>query len=205
MPLVWLLSRFVTSPLPTNWAFLVRIPGWVGLHVFQNPVGPCNRFFCETRSFSRCCYCHRFLQPEVLRLSFPVLELYLTPQLFLLVFLHANVRLLSLPVATLLYILCPSCPSPPLLPVWMNVSSFNSLVVGLSYSSIFWQFWLFFVFKFVVFLLVVRGGKVYLPMPPYWPKSTFFMHIRSLDAQNECLMKNIICCHLKGLGVSKVQ
>ena len=101
--------------------------------------------------------------------------------------------------------LSPGCPSPPLLPVWMNVSSFNSLVVGLSYSSIFWQFWLFFVFKFVVFLLVVRGGKVYLPMPPYWPKSTFFMHIRSLDAQNECLMKNIICCHLKGLGVSKVQ
>ena len=32
----------------------------------------------------------------------------------------------------------------------------------------FWQFWFFFVFKFVVVLLVVRGGKVYLPMPPSW-------------------------------------
>ena len=36
-----------------------------------------------------------------------------------------------------------------------------SLVVGLPYSSIFCQFWLFFVFKFVVALfLVVRGGTV---------------------------------------------
>ena len=42
----------------------------------------------------------------------------------------------------------PSCPSPSLLPVWMNVSSLTpkSLVVGLPYSSIFCQFWLFFCF-----------------------------------------------------------
>ena len=46
---------------------------------------------------------------------------------------------------------------------------FNSLVVGLPYSSIFWQFWLIFVFKLVVdLLLVVRGGKVYVPLPPFW-------------------------------------
>ena len=44
---------------------------------------------------------------------------------------------------------------------------FNSLVVGLPYSLIFCQFWLFFVFKFVVvLLLVVQGGTVCLPMPP---------------------------------------
>ena len=43
--------------------------------------------------------------------------------------------------------------------------------IPLYVSSIFWQFWLFFVFKFVVFLLlVVQGGKVYLPMPPSWPE-----------------------------------
>ena len=48
---------------------------------------------------------------------------------------------------------------------------FNSLVVRLPYSSIFCQFWLFFVFKFVVvLLLVVRGGTVCLPTPPSWPK-----------------------------------
>ena len=38
---------------------------------------------------------------------------------------------------------------------------FNSLVVGLLYSLIFWQSWLFFVFKFVVLLLVIWRGKVY--------------------------------------------
>ena len=45
---------------------------------------------------------------------------------------------------------------------------FNSLVVRVPYSLIFWQFWLFFVFKFVVLLFVMRGGKVYLPTPPSW-------------------------------------
>ena len=40
---------------------------------------------------------------------------------------------------------------------------FNSFVVGLPYNSIFCQFWLFFIFKFVVvLLLVVQGGTVCL-------------------------------------------
>ena len=55
---------------------------------------------------------------------------------------------------------------------------FNFLVVGLPYSSIFWKFWLFFVFKFVVvLLLVVQGGTVCLPTPPSWPelKSLFLL------------------------------
>ena len=40
---------------------------------------------------------------------------------------------------------------------------FNSLVGILTQSLVFWQFWLFFVFKFVVVLLLfVQGGKVYL-------------------------------------------
>ena len=48
---------------------------------------------------------------------------------------------------------------------------FNSLVVGLPYSSVFCQFWLFFVFKCVFVLhLVVQGGTVCLPMPPSWPE-----------------------------------
>ena len=46
---------------------------------------------------------------------------------------------------------------------------FNSLVVGLPYCSIFCLFWLVFVFKFiVVLLLVVRGGTVRLSMPLSW-------------------------------------
>ena len=67
--------------------------------------------------------------------------------------------------------------SPPWLPISTPPASldecffFNSLVVGLPYSWIFCQFWLIFVFKFVdVHLLVVQGGKVYLPTPPSWPE-----------------------------------
>ena len=62
-------------------------------------------------------------------------------------------QILSAPAACL----CPSC--------WSGCFFFNCLVVGLPYSLIFWQFWLCFVFKFVVFLLlIVRGGTVYLPI-----------------------------------------
>ena len=49
---------------------------------------------------------HKFFQSEVLRLYFPKLEPWvaqcLTPQLFLLAYLHANVGLPSLPAASLL-------------------------------------------------------------------------------------------------------
>ena len=45
---------------------------------------------------------------------------------------------------------------------------FKSLVVGLPYSLIFWQFW-FYVFRLIVILLmVVQGGKACLPTPPSW-------------------------------------
>ena len=37
----------------------------------------------------------------------------------------------------------------------------------------FWQFWLFFVFKLVVILLlVVRESRVFLPMLPSWPEES---------------------------------
>ena len=58
---------------------------------------------------------------------------------------------------------------------------FNSSVVGFPFSLIFWHFWLFFVFKFVVFLLVVQEGKVYLPTPPSWPE-VFIIHLCSFGA-----------------------
>ena len=55
---------------------------------------------------------------------------------------------------------------------------FNSLVVRLPYSSTFWQFWLFFVFKSVVILLlVVQGNKIYLSAHPSWPEAqTVLLH-----------------------------
>ena len=84
-----------------------------------------------------------------------------TPQLFLPVYLHANVGLLvhslvlpGLPVAVLPGVLSTlaACLCPSYWPGWMFL---NSLVVSLPYSSIFCQFLLFFVFKFVVVLLFV--------------------------------------------------
>ena len=98
----------------------------------------------------------------------------LSSQLFLLVYLHTNVGppaatspALSSSHCLAMHPFCPGCPSPPLRPMWMNVF-FNSLVIGLPYSSIFWHFWLFLTFKIVVLLLVVKRGKVHLPTPPSW-------------------------------------
>ena len=48
---------------------------------------------------------------------------------------------------------------------------FNSLVVGIPCSLIFWCFWLFIDFWLVVILLLVMwGSKGFLPMPPSWPE-----------------------------------
>ena len=89
----------------------------------------------------------------------------LNPQLFLLVYLQANVEPPALPATTLPTLVhrLASCHEffPPQLPTSAPPTSldecffFNSLDVGLPYSSIFWQFWLCFVFKFVVPLLAV--------------------------------------------------
>ena len=103
-----------------------------------------------------------------LRLYFPKLEPWgcmvcFAPTLFLPVYLHVNVgppspqsaALLGLPATTLPQVLstqlCISAPPTSLDECFF----FNFLAVRLPYSSIFWQFWLFFVFKFVVVLLLI--------------------------------------------------
>ena len=90
----------------------------------------------------------------------------LVPQLFLPVYLHVNVRLPSLQSAALptncnlAYLGPPAAALPEVLSAWLPISIpptgldecffFNSLVVRLPYSSIFCEFWLVFVFKFVL-------------------------------------------------------
>ena len=95
-------------------------------------------------------------------------EVCLVLQLFFLVYPHTDVGPPAPPAASLALVhqLLPCCKfSPPPLPISAPPTSldecffFNTLVVGLPYSMIFWQFWLFFVFKFVVVLLVVWGSK----------------------------------------------
>ena len=140
-----------------------------------------NGLSCKTGSFSRCHNPHRFLQPAVLRHYFPMLEPWVSWSV-------------SLPSCSSWFICMQMWGHPPHQPLpchtsylpWLPISAlptslnecfFNSLVVRLPYSSIFWQFWLFFVLKFVAVLhLVVRGSKAYLPTPPSWPgvRATFF-------------------------------
>ena len=140
-------------------------------------MGLSNELSCEAGSFS-CCCCnsHRFIQSEVLRLYFPALELWVA-------------KSVSLPSCSSQFICTrmwdcpgckplprcesfpPGCPAPPLLLVWMNVSSLfpwlsDFHAVGFSVSS-----GCSFVFKFVFVLLsVVRGSKAYLCTPPSWPE-----------------------------------
>ena len=111
--------------------------------------------------------------------------------LFLLVYLHTNVWLPSLPATTL-----PGPPATALLRVLstklpISTSStgldecffFNSLFVGLPYSSIFCHFWLFFVFKFVVvLLLVVWWGTACLPSSLSCLEVPFYL----LDEKTAC-------------------
>ena len=119
----------------------------------------------------------------------------LASQLFIQVYLHANVGPPSLQSAALLGPLATTLPASPslarprppaaslpgVLPAQLPVSApptgldecffFNSLVVGLPCSSIFYQFWLFFVFKFIVVVfLVMQGDTACLPTPPSWPE-----------------------------------
>ena len=130
-------------------------------------MGPSNKLSCEAVSSSRHHNLHSFFQLRDFEALFPCngtlgCAVCLSPQLFLLVYPHANM----------------GPPSPPALPCqesspsWLPVSAppanldecsfFNSLVVGFPYSLIFWQFWLFFVFKFVVVILLVVQGSKYI-------------------------------------------
>ena len=53
----------------------------------------------------------------------------------------------------------------------MDVSSLTPWLLGFHTAQFPGSSGYFFVFKCVdVLLLVVRGGKVYLPMPPSWPE-----------------------------------
>ena len=134
--------------------------------------------FQESGSFSCHHNPHKFLQPEVLRLYLPGtgtmgFMVCLAPQLFLLIYLHVNVGLpaAASPAQSASHYLAMcspfSCPSLPLLPVWMNVSSLTAWVLDLHTVQSSGSSGCFFVFKLVViFLFIVQGGEAYLSMPP---------------------------------------
>ena len=88
----------------------------------------------------------------------------LTPQLFLPVYLRANIGPPCLPATALPPVLSAQLPISAPLTSLDECFFFISFVVGLPYSLIFHQFWLVFVFEFVVVLLLFlqRGKVIYL-------------------------------------------
>ena len=125
MPCGWLSVSFQSLPLfPTSkLALLVLIPRCVGLCTFRTLwASPANS---PGRLGIRCCNPSRYLQPEVLRISFPTLD----SQSVLLPswsswFIHTGMwDFQSTSCCLAVHPLHPGCPSLPLLPVWMNVSS----------------------------------------------------------------------------------
>ena len=138
MPLASLLGSCPHSVTSPKWVvhFQVLILRWMGLCIFSDPMGLSSELSCEAGSFSHCLNPNRFLQPEVLRLYFPALWSWVVCFVSL---LSCSSRLictqmweipsanLCLPCSTSSRLatcpLHPGFPSPPLLPIWMNVSS----------------------------------------------------------------------------------
>ena len=174
----------------SNWAFLVQLPEWVSLCMFYTPVSLSNELSCEDGRFSRCCLNpHRCFQSMVWGFISP----------------RRNSGLCGLspnPLAAASLTSCslahpapqsatslgpPATALPWVLSTWLPISSpptgldkcffFISLVVRLPYSSIFCQFWLFFVFKLLLsFCLCEEAQCVYLCLHLGWKSMKHFIY-----------------------------
>ena len=98
-------------------------------------MGLSNKLSCEVGSFSHCLNPHRFIESDVLSLSFPCTgtlgcAVCIVPHLYLLVYPHTNMGPPGPPTTTLLSIL--SALSAHLCPSywWMNVSSLTSRLLA---------------------------------------------------------------------------
>ena len=194
MPLSWLSPCFQSfSPLFTSsLGPLVLICGWIDLCTFQDHVGLSNQLSCEAGSFSCCLNPYRFFTARGFEALFPHTgtlgcSVCLIPQLFFPVYPHkcgpapsSSPRIAVSPL--------------PRLPVSTPTTVLDEcfflfvLVVGLPYSLLFQQFQLFFVFKFVVLLMVVRGGTVCLSTPPSW-QEVFMLPLISFLEQNKSFLE----------------
>ena len=113
------------------------------------PCGSLQQTVGEGGSFSQHCNPHRFLQPEVLRLYFPVLDPWVVQSVSLPSCSSQFIRtqMWYCPIRHLAaYSLHPGCLSPHLLPVWMNVFSLTPWLLDFHTVRFFWQFWLVFCF-----------------------------------------------------------
>ena len=177
MPLAWLSSHFPSLPLlPTSDLYPSCADACVGGLVYVlEPCGPLQWYSPVRRAVSSAAATPQVFTTRGFEAFLPGARtlgcaVCLAPQRFLPVYPHANVGPPTPPAAAsptpVLQPLPCLVSSPPQLPISTPPTSldecffFNSLVVRLPCSSIFWQFWLFIVFKLVViFLLVVQGSK----------------------------------------------
>ena len=192
MQLVLLSAGFQSlPPLPTaNLALLVLIPRW-GVCVHSRTLWVSKELSCEAGSFFRCCLNPTGVFSQRFEALFPLcwspgLQVCLAPQLFLPVYPHMNVGPPSLPAVALLPVLCTQLPiSAPPTGLYECVF-FNFLVVRLPYSSIFWNFWLFFVFKLLLSFFWLCKEAACLPTPPPWlevPSTKCLFILISFDSQ----------------------
>ena len=188
MPLDQLPTSFLyIPPLPqANWALLVLIPqGWACVHCKTLRVSPTNspvRLGVSPTTSTPT----GFFQSEVLRLFFPTLELWVAWSVSLpscsSQFLHMQMwdHLLLQPPPCQIHQLLPCLPrssshflaTSPLCQLLISAPLtcldecffFNSLVVGLPYSSIFWQFCFLFLNLLLLFffLLCEEAKGIYL-------------------------------------------
>ena len=128
----------------------------------------------------------------------------LTPQLVLPIYLQANVGLPNLPTAASLGLPATAFTVPVLQPLPCQESSqaqlptsapptsldeclcFNSLVVKLLYSSILWQFWLFFILNLLLsfFSLCKEAQCIYLCLHLGWKFPLPFFKLDCLSSWN---------------------
>ena len=176
MWLAWLLTGFQPLPqLPTSKLGPSVADSQVGGFVtFSDPVGLSNELSCEVGYFSSCSP-HRFLPSEILRLYFLMLEPWIVWSVSLpscssqlcackcettrCCLTHPGLQLPPFHVSSL-----PQLPI-SILPTGLDECFFfKSLVLRLPYNLIFWQFWLFFVFKFLLpfFWLYELAKCIYL-------------------------------------------
>ena len=160
-------------------------------------MGFSNELSCEARSFS----CHHH-NPEFFKArGFEALvsctgilccTVYLAPQLFLLAYLHTNVgpprsasslsAFQSSNCHLAMGLLHPLCPSPPFLPIWMNVSSLTPWLSDfhtVQFSDVSGRF--LFLNFLLSFFWLCEEAKCYLPTPPYWLEALFGSHLISLS------------------------
>ena len=152
-------------------------------------MGLSNKLSYEARCSFRHLNPHRFFQSEVLRLYFPTLESWVAwsvslPSCSSWIICTQVWDCLTLQLPPCLPCLPPCCTSsPPWLPIAVPSTNldgcffFNSLVVRLPFSIIFWYSDCFFFLNLVLFCFVfcffffwLFGEAVYLLTRPYWPR-----------------------------------